>query len=212
MATKLNAPKAVIDALERYIANNSVDFSALADIAGHTLIGRDSADKGDPQSITVGGGLHFTGGAELEIEDSGVEPGTYASPTVTIDLKGRITDAQPGLWGISFSTPDIASKPTSTVLGRAPIPFGWTLPATASTPPGYVEGKVDGAPSADTDFDLLKDGASVGTLRFASGSTTPTLIKAADTAFVAGDYLDLEAPSNLNGMTGVFGVAVMGVR
>jgi len=117
-----------------------------------------------------------------------------------------------GPWGASFSAQDISSKPTSTVIGRAPIPFAWTLPATTSTPAGYVTGKVDTGPSAQTDFDLLKDGVSVGTLRFASSATTPTLIKASDTAFVDGDYLDLKTPSDFHGMSGAFGVAVIGVR
>jgi hypothetical protein len=65
-ANTLRAPAAVIDALERFIADNSVDFKALADIDGHTLIGRDASTAGDPEAISVTGGLEFTGSASIQ--------------------------------------------------------------------------------------------------------------------------------------------------
>lgn len=43
------------------IANNAVTFSKMQDIATDVLIGRDTAAIGDPEQITVGGGLEFTG-------------------------------------------------------------------------------------------------------------------------------------------------------
>lgn len=43
------------------IANNSVSLAKMADIATDRLIGRDTAATGDPEAITVGGGIEFTG-------------------------------------------------------------------------------------------------------------------------------------------------------
>ncbi len=43
------------------IANNAVTFAKMQDIATDVLIGRDTAAVGDPEQITVGGGLEFTG-------------------------------------------------------------------------------------------------------------------------------------------------------
>jgi hypothetical protein len=122
------------------------------------------------------------------------------------------SSSTPGQYGAVFSKGDISTAPLSTVIGRFPSGIDWSLPATTDTPAGYVDGKVDVAPSAQTDFDLLRDGVSIGTVRFALGSTTPTLIKAAASAFVGTDYLDLKTPANLNGMRGAFGVIVVGQK
>ncbi|MFO1201058.1 MAG: DUF2793 domain-containing protein [Tabrizicola sp.] len=43
------------------IAANAVGFTKLADIATDTLIGRDTAGTGDPEAITVTGGIEFSG-------------------------------------------------------------------------------------------------------------------------------------------------------
>ncbi len=43
------------------IANDAVTLAKLANIATDVLIGRDTTGTGDPETITVGGGLEFTG-------------------------------------------------------------------------------------------------------------------------------------------------------
>ncbi|MBS3979914.1 MAG: DUF2793 domain-containing protein [Rhodobacteraceae bacterium] len=43
------------------IAANAVGFTKLADIASDSLIGRDTAGSGDPEAITVTGGIEFSG-------------------------------------------------------------------------------------------------------------------------------------------------------
>lgn len=43
------------------IAANAVGFTKLADIASDSLIGRDTAGTGDPEAITVTGGIEFSG-------------------------------------------------------------------------------------------------------------------------------------------------------
>lgn len=43
------------------IAANAVGFTKLADIATDSLIGRDTAGSGDPEAITVTGGIEFSG-------------------------------------------------------------------------------------------------------------------------------------------------------
>jgi len=48
------------------IAANAVSFAKMADIATDTLIGRDAAATGDPEAITVGGGISFTGAGALQ--------------------------------------------------------------------------------------------------------------------------------------------------
>jgi hypothetical protein len=48
------------------IANNAVTFAKMADIATDRLIGRDTASTGDPEAISVGGGLEFSGSTSIQ--------------------------------------------------------------------------------------------------------------------------------------------------
>lgn len=48
------------------IANDAVTFGKLQNIATDTLIGRDTASTGDPEAISVGGGLEFTGAGGIQ--------------------------------------------------------------------------------------------------------------------------------------------------
>ncbi|MDZ4086049.1 MAG: DUF2793 domain-containing protein [Tabrizicola sp.] len=47
------------------IAANAVGFTKLADIATDSLIGRDTAGTGDPEAITVTGGIEFSGAGSI---------------------------------------------------------------------------------------------------------------------------------------------------
>ena len=47
------------------IGTNAVGFTKLADIATDSLIGRDTAGTGDPEAITVTGGIEFSGAGSL---------------------------------------------------------------------------------------------------------------------------------------------------
>jgi hypothetical protein len=53
-------------ALSFAVNDNSITFAKMADIATDRLIGRDTAGSGDPEAITVGGGLEFTGSAGIQ--------------------------------------------------------------------------------------------------------------------------------------------------
>jgi hypothetical protein len=46
--------------------DNFVTFARMQDIATDRLIGRDTAGTGDPEQISVGGGLEFTGAAGIQ--------------------------------------------------------------------------------------------------------------------------------------------------
>ena len=47
------------------IANNAVTFAKMQDIGTDTLIGRDTAATGDPEAITVTGGIEFSGASSI---------------------------------------------------------------------------------------------------------------------------------------------------
>lgn len=51
------------------------------------------------------------------------------------------------------------------------------------------------AATAQTDFDIQRNGSSVGTMRFAASGTSATFIMASETAFSAGQVLTVVAPN-----------------
>jgi len=90
-----------------------------------------------------------------------------------------------------------AGTPTaSATIMRYPFPHAATFPASLT----LSQGVAGTAPSAQTDFDLRKNGVSFGTMRFAASATTATFIAASETSFVAGDVLTVVAPATLNGI------------
>ncbi len=50
------------------IANDAITFPKMQNIATDRLIGRDTAASGDPEELTVGGGLNFTGSGGIQCD------------------------------------------------------------------------------------------------------------------------------------------------
>jgi uncharacterized protein DUF2793 len=57
------------------------------------------------------------------------------------------------------------------------------------------QGKAGTAATAQTDFDIQKNGSSVGTMRFAAAGTSASFIMASQQTFAAGDILKVIAPA-----------------
>jgi hypothetical protein len=112
--------------------------------------------------------------------------------------------------GASFYCQTIQTKPVAAVIGQFSSPYAWTLPSLAHG--AVAAGQVDVAPGADTDFLIKKGGATIATVRWASGSTSATLIDAADVSFAIDDELVLVSPASYNGMTGVLSLSILGTR
>lgn len=119
------------------IDNNVVTFAKMQDIATDRLIGRDTAATGDPEEITVGGGIEFTstggiqtsaftgdatktaGGTALTLATVNSNVGSFGSATqvatFTVNGKGLITAASNTSIAIPQSavtnlTTDLAAK------------------------------------------------------------------------------------------------------
>ena len=75
--------------------------------------------------------------------------------------------------------------------------FHYIATRTVTLPAGLTnsQGVAKTAATAQTDFDIKKNGASVGTMRFAASATTATFIMASETSLVAGDELEIIAPA-----------------
>lgn len=75
------------------------------------------------------------------------------------------------------------------LIRKAVRPF--TLPASLSG--SFVTAAV--AATAQADFNILKNGVSIGTIRFAASGTTATFVGISATTFLTGDVLKITAPT-----------------
>lgn len=85
---------------------------------------------------------------------------------------------------------------------------------TAIYPPNLTgsEGLLDVAATAQTDFDLQKNGVSFGTCRVAAAAKVATFISASGTTFAAGDYYEVFAPSTSDVTAAGLSVSLKGTR
>ncbi|EYS89466.1 hypothetical protein CF68_32975 [Cupriavidus sp. SK-4] len=96
----------------------------------------------------------------------------------------------------------------SAVLVRLPFPRQVIFPAGLTN----SRGTAGTAATAQTDFDIQKNGASVGTMRFAASAMTPTFIMASQTTFAAGDILRVVAPATPDATLADIGFSLAGTR
>jgi len=149
-------------------------------------------------TITIPGG---GGGGGVDVEDEG---GAINTAT-TLDFVGAGVDATdagggvatitiPGGGGVAIY--DVGSffpgvPANSELLLRFICTRTFTLPAGLTGSEGFL----GIAANANTDIDLVKNGVSFGTMRFASAATVATFIAASLTTFVNGDRFDIVGPT-----------------
>lgn len=85
----------------------------------------------------------------------------------------------------------IAGKPTASVVHLHVFAIEVVFPAGLTG----SKGKALVAATAQADFDIKKNGVSVGTMRFAASGTVPTFIFASQTTFAVGDYMTVDPPA-----------------
>lgn len=148
------------------IANDSVTFAKMQNIATDRLLGRDTASTGDPEEVAVGGGIEFTGSGGIQTsaftgdvtKTAGGTATTIANDAVTYAkmqnvsatnrFLGRITSGAGDpeeLTGTQATT--LLDAFTSTLKGLAPASGGgtsnflradgsWAAPTATATPAG----------------------------------------------------------------------------
>jgi len=115
--------------------DDSVTMAKLANIASDRLIGRDTAGTGDPEAITVGGGVEFTGSGGIQRSAlTGDVTATAGSAATSIAnnavVTAKIADA-------AVTLAKMANISTTRLLGRDTI--GGTGPPEALTVGGGIE-------------------------------------------------------------------------
>ncbi|AQV94745.1 hypothetical protein BJN34_12730 [Cupriavidus necator] len=96
----------------------------------------------------------------------------------------------------------------SAVLVRLPFPRQVVFPAGLTN----SRGTAGTGATAQTNFDIQKNGSSVGTMRFAAGSATATFIMGSQTTFAAGDILKVVAPATPDATLADIGFSLAGTR
>lgn len=132
------------------IADNAVTFAKLDNIDSDRLIGRDSAGSGDPEQITVGGGLQFSGSGGVEIAARGVTEAKLFEVT-TKKLLGRNAttngDVQQITVGGGLALSDGGVLTASSTFIKYTSPAGIGVPASVGGQVTPVEHQLSGVPS-----------------------------------------------------------------
>lgn len=126
--------------------------------------------------------------------------GTGWSPLGPVTASG----SQPYELGAGY-----AGAPTaSAVLLRAPMCRTVTFAAGLSP----SQGVAGTAATAQTDFNILKNGVSFGTMRFAAAGTVASFISASGSTPVAGDVITVVAPASPDATLANIGFILAGTR
>jgi hypothetical protein len=177
MASKLNTPKAVIDALERFIADKGVGFREMADLPAHTVIGRDSASAGQPQAVSITGGIEFTGSGSIQrsalvgdvTAPAGSTTTTIAPHAVTngkfrqsagLSIVGNSTNATADVADIAAASDGQVMRRSGTAIGFGAVDLTSTNAVTGAL--GFAHGGT--GQSSYTDGQLLIGNTSTGGL------------------------------------------------
>jgi hypothetical protein len=184
---------------------NSEDIEVVYDgSAWVTLVGIGSDLAGQVKisaNDTTAGYLNgkLLGGANITL----TEGNDGADETLTIDL-----DAQPYIF--AGTIPDKPADGQTVLLTPIPDGITVTLPAGLTGSKGIAKT----AATAQTDFDIKKNGVSVGTMRYAASGTTASFIMASQTVLdgSAGDYLEIIAPATADTTLAKIGFSLKGTR
>jgi len=132
------------------LASDAVTFAKMQNIDSDRLIGRDSAGSGDPEQITVGGGLQFSGSGGVEIAARGVTEAKLFEVT-TKKLLGRNAttngDVQQITVGGGLALSDGGVLTASSTFIKYTSPAGIGVPASAGGQVTPVEHQLSGVPS-----------------------------------------------------------------
>lgn len=96
----------------------------------------------------------------------------------------------------------------SVVIVRAPAAVAFSLAINFAGSKAVA----DVAATAQTDFDVQKNGSSVGMIRFAAGATTGTFIAASAVSFAVGDVLKVVGPATPDATLAGLGFTLLGAR
>lgn len=134
---------------------------------------------------------------------AGPASGADAAPTMRA-LTASDLPAQP--FDLTAFYPGVPG--VSAIITRVPVARAVTFPASLA---GSI-GKARVAATAQTDFDVQKNGTSVGTIRFGASATSASFIAASAITLAAGDILSVIGPATPDNTLADIGFVLAGTR
>jgi hypothetical protein len=168
-----------------------------------------AGDVVGPASATDNALALFDGTTGKLIKDSGYTI-TAAGAALLDDANAAAQRATLGVEKIGIGV-FLAGLPTASQLL-----LRYALPVAVDFADDFASssrGSASAAATAQTDYDVKKNGSSVGTIRYAAAATTPTFITTGGTvSFAAGDVLSIVAPASPDATLADADFTLMGTR
>lgn len=198
---------AAFDALDKALtAALSVDFTAgdvtLTDAQFREHIAFQAANLATARTLTVPAIRRLFVGDNVAGSDTlTIVRGSTGIALAAGDNRFFCTDGsadgllQLGGGGSGFAAVELAGSIAGSPTASERI-FHFVATRTVTLPSGLInsQGVAKTAATAQSDFDIQKNGSSLGTIRFAASATTATFIMASETSLSAGDELEVIAP------------------
>jgi len=102
------------------IANDAVTFAKLQNLTSDRLVGRDTAGSGDPEEISLGAGLGFTGSGGVQVQSSATDR-VLGRSTAGAGAIEEIVCVAVGRTVLASSVALTAYQATSTIVGWADL-------------------------------------------------------------------------------------------
>jgi hypothetical protein len=134
---------------------------------------------------------------------AGPTSGAAAAPTMRALVQADLP-AQP--FDLTAFYPGVPAA--SAIVTRVPVARAVSFPSGL---PGSVA-KASVAATSTTNFDVQKNGTSVGTITFAAGATSATFTAASTITLAAGDVISIIAPSTADATLANVGIVLAGTR
>lgn len=138
---------------------------------------------------------------KIRFEVDGLTTGT--TRVITVADRDIVLD---GTYDVGGFYPGVPTA--SAIVTQYPFPRTVEFPSSLTG----SQGKAGTAATAQTDFDVQKNGSSVGTMRFAASATSATFIMSSATTFSAGDILKVVAPGTPDATLANISFALAGVK
>jgi len=113
------------------VASNAITVAKMADLATDRLLGRDTAGTGDPEALTVSGGLEFSGSGG--IQRSALTGDVTASAGSGVTTVAKVNGVTPSAFILTLL--DDADATTARATLSAARAFVWTSTKTSTDSP-----------------------------------------------------------------------------
>lgn len=147
------------------IAANAVTLPKLATQAANTVLGNATGGAATPTALTAGTGISIAA-SSISVANTGVTPGVYVSPTITVDSTGRVTDIESNAVGSTLDTNTVAVDVTGSSSYQSVLQTEITVPASLMDDAGkQVKVEVSGLGQGTQSFGfqiVLNDGNIYG--------------------------------------------------